>query len=130
MTKTQAYDFQDGNGPVPAHKHPNGGGWVADTAFVAETSYVSTNAEVYENANIYGNARVLGKAKVFGDAYLSGNRHFAEGGWKSGTHFDEKCETSDTGNTSDTISIPDKEFQDKLSNAIEALSNLKALLKS
>ena len=28
------FDFNDGNGPVPAHKHPNGGGWVADTAKV------------------------------------------------------------------------------------------------
>jgi len=26
-----------GSGPVPAHQHKNGGGWVADTAFVAET---------------------------------------------------------------------------------------------
>ena len=25
------YDFKDGNGPVPAHQHPNGGGWVAAT---------------------------------------------------------------------------------------------------
>jgi hypothetical protein len=25
-----AFDF--GNGPVPAHRHPNGGGWVADTS--------------------------------------------------------------------------------------------------
>jgi len=22
------HDFQDGNGPVPAHQHANGGGWV------------------------------------------------------------------------------------------------------
>ena len=34
------FDFDDGNGPVPAHKHPNGGGWVADTATVDETAYV------------------------------------------------------------------------------------------
>lgn len=31
MTKT--FDF--GFGPVPAHWHPNGGGWVADTAHKA-----------------------------------------------------------------------------------------------
>ena len=34
------YDF--GNGPVAAHKHPNGGGWVADSA------KVYGNAVVYE----------------------------------------------------------------------------------
>ena len=34
------FDFRDGNGLVPAHKHPNGGGWVADTARVAETAYL------------------------------------------------------------------------------------------
>lgn len=40
------FDFNDGNGPVPAHKHSKGGGWVADTALV------------------YGDARVYGKALV------------------------------------------------------------------
>lgn len=25
------FDFDDGNGPVAAHQHCNGGGWVADT---------------------------------------------------------------------------------------------------
>ena len=24
------FDFEDGKGPVPAHQHPNGDGWVAD----------------------------------------------------------------------------------------------------
>ena len=27
------HDFKDGKGPVPAHQHSNGGGWVADTAY-------------------------------------------------------------------------------------------------
>jgi hypothetical protein len=27
--------FNFGNGPVPAHQHPNGGGWVADSALDA-----------------------------------------------------------------------------------------------
>lgn len=30
--KIKAFDFEDGNGLVPAHQHKNGGGWVADTA--------------------------------------------------------------------------------------------------
>ena len=32
---TITFDFEDGNGQVPAHQHPNGGGWVADTTSVA-----------------------------------------------------------------------------------------------
>ena len=27
------HDFNDDNGLIPAHKHSNGGGWVADTAY-------------------------------------------------------------------------------------------------
>jgi hypothetical protein len=46
----QKYKFGDGKGPVPAHQHPNGGGWVADTAKVADTSYVGPDAWVYGNA--------------------------------------------------------------------------------
>lgn len=38
------FDFKDGHGPVPAHNHPNGGGWVADTADV------SGDARVYGDA--------------------------------------------------------------------------------
>lgn len=49
------YDFKDGNGPVPAHQHPNGGGWVADTAFVVKSVYVGADAKVYGNAVVYGN---------------------------------------------------------------------------
>ena len=59
---TQLFDFEDGNGPVPAHHHVNGGGWVADTA------RVSGNAWVYGDAQVYGDARVFGDARVSGDA--------------------------------------------------------------
>ena len=38
---------------VPAHQHPNGGGWVADTAHVAESVYVGPAARIYGGA-IYG----------------------------------------------------------------------------
>jgi hypothetical protein len=61
----QKYKFGDGKGPVPAHQHPNGGGWVADTAKVADTSYVGPDAWVY------GNAEVSGTARVSGDAWVS-----------------------------------------------------------
>ena len=43
---TDKFDFNDGNGLVPAHKHSNGGGWVAETADVADTVYVWPEAMV------------------------------------------------------------------------------------
>ena len=72
MTNTH-FDFGDGNGPVPAHRHPNGGGWVADTAKVYETSYVGPDAQVYGDAWVSGNARVYGYAEVFGKARVNGD---------------------------------------------------------
>jgi UDP-3-O-[3-hydroxymyristoyl] glucosamine N-acyltransferase len=54
------HDFEDGNGPVAAHQHSNGGGWVADTATVADTAFVGPNALVYGNAQVSGNCRVSG----------------------------------------------------------------------
>ena len=38
--QSTSYDFDDGEGPVAAHRHPNGGGWVADSATVAESAFV------------------------------------------------------------------------------------------
>ena len=56
------YDFRDGNGPVPAHRHknPDGseGGWVAETAHVDKTVYVSGSARVSGSASVSGSARV------------------------------------------------------------------------
>lgn len=56
----ETYDFNDGNGPVPAHRHknPDGslGGWVADTAYVSETAHLGLKAQVYGNAFVYENA--------------------------------------------------------------------------
>ncbi len=47
-------------GPVSAHRHANGGGWVADTASVATTAYIGPNAQVSGNARVFGNAQVSG----------------------------------------------------------------------
>lgn len=48
---TETFDFQDGKGQVPAHRHVNPnkmlGGWVAETA------------------------QVSGEARVFGEAWVS-----------------------------------------------------------
>ncbi len=61
------------------HRHPNGGGWVEDTATVDETAYVGPDARVFETARVsgsawvYGTARVCGAAEVSGTARVSGN---------------------------------------------------------
>ena len=62
------YDFKDGNGPVPAKRHENGGGWVASSANVSDTTYIGPNARVF------GNARVSGYA-VVSDGALTGGAH-------------------------------------------------------
>ena len=63
---TTIYDFQDGNGPVPAHRHPKGGGWVADTATVEETAYVGPNAQVYGSAHVEGGVQLLCDTRISG----------------------------------------------------------------
>ena len=82
------FDFEDGNGPVPAarHKNPNGseGGWVAATAKVDPTAFVGSNARVYDTAWVSGNARVSGKAWVSGNAWVSDNAHVSGKAWVSG----------------------------------------------
>lgn len=70
LSPTKAFDF--GAGPVPAHRHSNGGGWVADTAQVARSAYVGEDARVYGNARVKGQARVISYARVFGNAEVAG----------------------------------------------------------
>lgn len=41
---SEMFDFDAG--PVPAHRHPNGDGWVADSAWVDPTAWVSGTARV------------------------------------------------------------------------------------
>jgi len=53
------------------HQHPNGGGWVQDTATVANTVLVGEHALVYGEARVYGEALVCGKALVCGEARVS-----------------------------------------------------------
>ena len=79
------------------HRHPNGGGFVADNARVARTAYVGPNAMVLDGAQvkdnacikeyavvlgektvISGNARIGGKAWVCGDIKVGGNARILE----------------------------------------------------
>lgn len=70
---TTTFDFQDGNGPVPAHRHPNGGGWVADTARVEETAYVGPRAQVYGSALVEGGVQLLSDTRISGVSCVTYN---------------------------------------------------------
>ena len=56
-----------GNGPVAAHQHLNGGGWVADTARVDDTAYVS--GEVFDQAYVGDYAQIYGKVGEHAQVY-------------------------------------------------------------
>lgn len=64
------HDFKDGNGPVPAHRHVNGGGWVADTARVEDTVYIGPNARVFGYATVRDEAMITEDAEVSGYAVI------------------------------------------------------------
>jgi carbonic anhydrase/acetyltransferase-like protein (isoleucine patch superfamily) len=55
------------------HQHPNGGGWVANSATVDATSYVGPNAQVLNTAQVLGNARIEEYAVVRNNAVVSDN---------------------------------------------------------
>ena len=76
--------FDFGFGPVPAHRHPHGGGWVADTAHVADSAYIGPDARVYGDAWVNGDARVYGDAQVYGDAWVNGNARVSGDAWVNG----------------------------------------------
>ena len=61
------------------HQHPNGKGWVQNTARVDSSVYVFGSAQVFGNARVLGDARVYGNAQVSGDARVSGDA------WVSGS---------------------------------------------
>ena len=69
MKGTNMTTFDFGLGPVPAHQHINGGGWIADTTTVADTAYVGPDAQVFGNAEVFGNAVVSGNEVVCSDAF-------------------------------------------------------------
>ena len=70
------------------HQHPNGGGWVQNTARVDPSAFVENNALVYGNAWVSGNAQVsgnawvYGNARVYGDAWVSGNARVSGNAWE------------------------------------------------
>ena len=77
INQEDTFDFRNGVGPVPAHRHvnPDGrlGGWVANTATVAATVGVGGDAQVYEYARVFDSVWVSDAARVFGHAEISEN---------------------------------------------------------
>jgi len=76
-----------GDGPVPAHHHTNGGGWVADSASVDPSAYVSPSAYVFGDAKVSGDAKVFGNAYVFGNAQVFGDARVTENARVSGNAY-------------------------------------------
>jgi len=66
------HDFKDGSGRVPAHKHDNGGGWVADTAAVDDCVYIGRRCEIFNRATVKGPVRLEGTSRISGSAVVSG----------------------------------------------------------
>ena len=64
--------------------HPNGGGWVQNTANVSASAFVGPDAIVYGNAEVYGKARVIDNARVFGNARVSDKAVIADDARVSG----------------------------------------------
>lgn len=97
--KITTFDFKDGNGPVPAHRHVNGGGWVADTASVSDTAYVGFDAHVYgyatvddfavisEAADVSGFSIVCDAAYVHGKSVIKGSCIIADNAEITGNTF-------------------------------------------
>ena len=45
------------------HQHPNGNGWVENTALVDKNAFIGESALVFGNAKVYGNAQVYEDAR-------------------------------------------------------------------
>jgi hypothetical protein len=75
IKRAPKHDFKDGKGRVFAHRHDNGGGWVADTAWVAPTANVTRNAQVYDFARVHDRCRVSGRGHVCGRSKMFDRAH-------------------------------------------------------
>lgn len=71
--KKHRFHSRDGSVLAEAHKHPNGGGWVANTAKVDTSVYVSSGSEVFGNAEITGHVVIRGKCRIYGRAKITGD---------------------------------------------------------
>jgi len=64
------YDFKGNGELIPAHRHCNGGGWVADTAYVEDTVYIGKDSSVFGCATVKDKAVITERAEVSGYAIV------------------------------------------------------------
>ena len=64
-TSLRRHNF--GDGLEPARRHPNGGGWVAETATVHPDAYIGPNVEVAGHVEIGGHERHTGSKFIVGN---------------------------------------------------------------
>ena len=76
----RAYAWPQPAGPA----HPNGGGWVADTAQVDESAYVGPHARVLDRAKVTGRARIEDYAVVADDAVVEEDTIVSGWAWVGG----------------------------------------------
>ena len=71
--------FDFGEGPVAAHQHPRGGGWVADTADIDPEAFLQSGCVVFGRARVVGSVRIEGASTVRDDAWVWGNARISNG---------------------------------------------------
>ena len=66
----ETHDF--GYGPISAHKHPNGGGWVADDCSVSSDSFIAEDSRVTGGSRVDRGSVVTGGSVVDGRSVVDG----------------------------------------------------------
>ncbi len=97
MPDPTTFDFEDGRGPVPAHRHTNGGGWVSDDCVVDAPTYIEEDACVWggcilDSVNIYNEARVSGNSSLKERCVVSGGAVIVSSYLSQGTHVSNSAE--------------------------------------
>ena len=63
-------DYRKPDSGIPGAPHPNGGGFVANTATVDATAYIGPQAQVLDQARVTGDAQILDYAIVRHNAFI------------------------------------------------------------
>lgn len=97
--RSEVVTFPHGGGQM-AHRHPNGGGWVADSAYVATSVYVAPFGCVYDRATVLADAYIDNCVQVYGDSIVFGGTYMSSGPCKvynKGIAFGNPLFVSDRG---------------------------------
>ncbi|MEY2340934.1 hypothetical protein AB4090_02355 [Acidithiobacillus sp. IBUN Pt1247-S3] len=66
------HDFGNGDGPIPARKHKNGGGWVSTEATVHPDARIENEAMVIGRARLGPQAVLRDQSSIVGDVQITG----------------------------------------------------------